>query len=79
MRLRAHNAFGPPIDIEVTSCVISDDMGNPLVVAVKVGDNLHKFATVTDQDFNEFLRSMGIHKEVLVTGVTEKPLDAIQW
>ena len=79
MRLKAHNALRNPVDQEVTSVVLYDDIGNPIFVAVSVADRTVLLATVNDPDFNQIMQNYGLsNRPVVVTDPQLKSLSSIQ-
>lgn len=78
MRLSAKSGT-QVIDTEVSSCVISDDFGNPLVVIVKAAPHTHIIVKADEPDFNSVLEHYGLTRRVLVTDVTGNPLNDVKW
>lgn len=45
--------------------IVEDELGNPLVVAVRTSDRMTLVASSSDPDFNTLLRRLGINRVVI--------------
>lgn len=79
MKIRSHQAFANPVEIEATSVLIVDDFDNPIVVAVQTAPGHMVYATIDHPDFNEILKNFGFSRRIILTGSNEKPLKDVSW
>lgn len=78
MKVQLHNGLQSPQTISATRVLVLDDHGNPVAVAVEVGQGviITELASEGPQ-FNSLLRSLGIQQTVIVEGVRQRQLPEI--
>lgn len=79
MRIKAHNGFGQPIVIPVTSIVVEDDAGNVLFAAQQSGPRQIDYTHTDDPDYHRMLKVLGIRKSLIIEDIQTKPLENVIW
>ena len=54
-----------PVEIDGSTVIVSDSLGNPLVVLAEIADGTTMITTINDDDFNRVLESLGLDKVVV--------------
>lgn len=67
-----------PHEQDAHSVIIEDAMGNPIFVAMQVGDAI-MYADAGEKDFHAFLKALGVDKTVVVDDIKPKPLQNVIW
>lgn len=76
MRIRTLTV-GQPVQLEAEAVLVTDDYGNPLIVALQTGQS-YRFASLEDpQEFQRLLHEAGYHRMPPITDLTPKPLGDI--
>ena len=67
MRLKIVNGIGnPPLEVDATMVVCEDINGTPIMVAGHYGpDQAIRASHAMDNDFNDTLKKLGVHKTVI--------------
>jgi hypothetical protein len=67
VQLELHDRLGQPIRLDCTRVVLRDDLGNPVMVALKVAQGVIYCSKAGDKDFLSILKEFGISDTLIVT------------
>lgn len=89
MKVVIHDSLQNPQVVQATRVLVFDDLGNPIALALRVGETpeghdmiltAHVAEPGGEAAFNNLLREMGVAKTVVVTDAAAvKPLQMIQF
>lgn len=78
MKIQIHNGLQEAQTLEVTRVLILDQNDNPLAVAIEPDQGIIILETADNEaQFNAVLRSLGIHRTVIVHDAKQRELPEI--